>query len=48
MAAVQLDLRGLEPATAPLPGDVAEVSAADAVVVRGAVPALAAVLAALL
>ena len=47
MAAVQLDLRGLEPASAPLPGDVAEVSGADAVVVRGPVPALAGVLAAL-
>jgi hypothetical protein len=47
MVAVQLDLRGLEPATAPLPGDVAEVVGADAVVVRGPVPALAAVLAAL-
>lgn len=47
MAAVQLDLRGLEPATAPLPGDVADVVEADAVVVRGPVPALAAVLAAL-
>jgi hypothetical protein len=47
MAAVQLDLRSLRPATAPLPGDVAEVIEADAVVVRGPVPALASVLAAL-
>lgn len=47
MASVQLDLRGLEPATAPRPGDVADVVEADAVVVRGPVPALAAVLAAL-
>jgi hypothetical protein len=47
MAAVQLDLRGLEPAAAPLPGDVAGVAEADAVVVKGRVPALAAVLGAL-
>ena len=47
MAAVQLDLRGLGPATAPPPGDVAEATGADAVVVRGPVPALAGVLAAL-
>ena len=47
MAAVQLDLRSLAPATGPLPGDVAAVTEADAVVVRGPVPALAGVLAAL-
>ena len=44
MASVQLDLRRLEPGTAPRPGDVADVADADAVVVRGPVPALAAVL----
>lgn len=47
MPAVQLDLRSLAPATAPLPGDVAEAAEAEAVVVRGPVPALAGVLAAL-
>ena len=47
MAAVQLDLRSLPPATAPLPGDLTEVPAADSVVVRGPVPALAGVLASL-
>jgi hypothetical protein len=44
MASVQLDLRRLEPGTAPRPGDVADVADADAVVVRGPVPALGAVL----
>src|SRR5215207_2013808 len=44
MASVQLDLRRLEPGTAPRPGDVAAVAEADAVVVRGPVPALSAVL----
>jgi hypothetical protein len=44
MSSVQLDLRGLEPSTAPLPGDLAEVTDADAVVVSGPVPALAGVL----
>jgi hypothetical protein len=47
MPAVQLDLRGLAPATAPLPEDVAGATEADAIVVRGTVPALAGVLAAL-
>jgi hypothetical protein len=47
MASVQLDLRSLDPGAAPLPGDVAEVAQADSVVVRGPVPALAAVLTAL-
>jgi hypothetical protein len=47
MAAVQLDLRSLEPGTAPVPGDLAEVAGAGEVVVRGPVPALAGVLAAL-
>jgi hypothetical protein len=48
MASVQLDLRSLAPGAAPLPGDVAGVVTADAVVVRGPVPALAGVLTALL
>jgi hypothetical protein len=47
MASVELDLRSLDSGTAPLAGDVAEVTAADAVVVRGAVPALGGVLTAL-
>jgi hypothetical protein len=44
MASVRLDLRGLAPGQAPLPGDVAEAVEADAVVVRGPVPALGGVL----
>jgi hypothetical protein len=44
MASVRLDLRGLAPGEAPLPGDVAEAAGAEAVVVRGPVPALAGVL----
>jgi hypothetical protein len=47
MPPVQLDLRGLPPGRAPSPGDVAEGAEADAVVVRGPVPALAGVLTAL-
>ncbi|MGY1620166.1 hypothetical protein ACI797_25790 [Geodermatophilus sp. SYSU D00691] len=48
MPLVELDLRGLEPGSAPEKDDVAAVADAGAVVVRGAVPALAGVLAALL
>jgi hypothetical protein len=47
MASVELDLRGLAAGQAPLRDDVAEAAGADAVVVRGPVPALAGVLAAL-
>ena len=48
MASVELDLRRLEPGTAPRDADVAAVRDADSDVVRGAVPALAAVLTQLL
>ncbi|MGY1808519.1 hypothetical protein ACI8AF_14210 [Blastococcus sp. SYSU D00669] len=48
MPLVELDLRGLEPGSAPEKDDVAAVADAGSVVVRGAVPALAGVLAALL
>lgn len=48
MASVQLDLRSLPPGQAPPRGDLAEVATADAVVVRGPVPALAGALTALL
>jgi hypothetical protein len=44
MASVELDLRRLEPGEAPRDSDVAAVRDAESVVVRGAVPALAAVL----
>ncbi|SFF56752.1 hypothetical protein SAMN05216574_11753 [Blastococcus tunisiensis] len=44
MAAVQLDLRRLEPGEAPRPADVAAAAEADAVRVRGPVAGLAAVL----
>jgi hypothetical protein len=47
MASVQLDLRSLDPGTAPLQGDIAEVAQADSAVVQGPVPALAGVLTAL-
>ena len=47
MASVQLDLRSLDPGSAPLPGDIAEVAQADSAVVQGPVPALAGVLTAL-
>ncbi|WP_116450826.1 hypothetical protein [Blastococcus litoris] len=48
MPDVQLDLRRLEPGQAPRPEDVAAAAEADALRVRGAVPALAAVLTVLL
>jgi hypothetical protein len=48
MSAVQLDLRRLEPGTAPRPEDVAAAADADSVALRGPVPALAAVLTVLL
>jgi hypothetical protein len=48
MASVELDLRRLEPGEAPRDSDVAAVRDAESVVVRGAVPALAAVLTQLL
>ena len=48
MSSVELDLRRLEPCQAPRPADVAAVSDADSVVVRGPVPVLSAVLAVLL
>jgi hypothetical protein len=48
MSAVRLDLRRLEPGRAPRPEDVADAATADAVAVRGPVPALAAVLTVLL
>jgi hypothetical protein len=48
MAAVQLDLRRLEPGRAPRPEDVAAAADADSIAVRGPVPALAAVLTVLL
>jgi hypothetical protein len=48
MSSVELDLRRLEPGEAPRPADVADVAEAASVRVRGAVPALAAVLQALL
>jgi hypothetical protein len=48
MVSVQLDLRSLRPGQAPSPGEVAEAATADAVVVRGPVPALAGALTALL
>jgi hypothetical protein len=48
MSSVELDLRRLEPCQAPRPADIAAVSDADSVVVRGPVPALSAVLAVLL
>jgi hypothetical protein len=48
MARVELDLRRLAPAEAPRPDRLSAVSAADAVLVRGSVPALAAVLTRLL
>jgi hypothetical protein len=48
MSRVDVDLRGLEPGSAPLPAQVADVAAGDAVLVRGPVPALAAALSALL
>ncbi|MEN3268351.1 MAG: hypothetical protein V7646_5245, partial [Pseudonocardia sp.] len=44
MGSVRFDLRSLDPGSAPLQGDVAEAVQADSVVVRGPVPALAAVL----
>ena len=47
MATLRLDLRGLDPARAPSREDVGAAGEADAVVVRGPVPALAGVLAAL-
>jgi hypothetical protein len=47
MPAVELDLRGLAPDEPPGKEQVADVATADAVVVRGAVPALNAVLTAL-
>lgn len=48
MSLVQLDLRGLAPGTAPDAGALSALPGADAVVVRGPVPALAGTLAALL
>jgi hypothetical protein len=48
MSFVELDLRRLDPGTAPRQTDVAAAAEADAVRVRGPVPALAAVLAVLL
>jgi hypothetical protein len=48
MASVELDLRRLEPGQAPREGDVAAAGNAESVVVRGPVPALAAVLTLLL
>ena len=48
MPSVRLDLRRLDPGQAPRPEDVAAVADADAVHLRGPVPALAAVLAQLL
>jgi hypothetical protein len=48
MLPVELDLRGLEPGSAPGKDDVAPATEAESVVVRGPVPALAAVLSALL
>jgi hypothetical protein len=48
MPPVELDLRGLEPGSAPEKDDVAAVADAESVAVRGPVPALAAVLATLL
>jgi hypothetical protein len=48
MSSVRLDLRRLEPGRAPRPEDVAPAGDADAVSVRGPVPALAAVLTVLL
>ena len=48
MPRVELDLRGLVPGKAPEKDDVAAASEAGSVMVRGPVPALAAVLAALL
>jgi hypothetical protein len=48
MSAVQLDLRRLEPGTAPRPEDVSAAADADSVALRGPVPALAAVLTVLL
>ena len=47
MPALELDLRGLAPGQAPEKEQLADVATADAVVVRGAVPALNAVLTAL-
>ncbi len=47
MPALELDLRGLAPDQAPEKEQVADVAGADAVIVRGPVPALNAVLAAL-
>jgi hypothetical protein len=47
MSLVELDLRGLEPGQAPSREAVAGAAGADALLVRGPVPALAAVLAAL-
>jgi hypothetical protein len=48
MPSVELDLRGLEAGEAPLPGAVAAAGDAESLLVRGPVPALAAVLAQLL
>jgi hypothetical protein len=48
MASVKLDLRRLEPGQAPREQDLAAAAEADAVTVRGPVPALAAVLTVLL
>jgi hypothetical protein len=48
MSSVELDLRRLDPGEAPRQGDVAAAADAGAVVVRGPVPALSAVLALLL
>jgi hypothetical protein len=47
MVSVRLDLRSLDQGSAPLPGDIAEVTQADSAVVQGPVPALAGVLTAL-
>ena len=48
MPSVEVDLRGLEPGSAPGKDDVAPAQDAESVVVRGPVPALSAVLSALL
>src|SRR5690242_14578366 len=47
MPALELDLRGLAPGHGPERAELADVATADAVVVRGGVPALNGVLAAL-
>jgi len=48
MSSLHLDLRRLEPGEAPREGDVASAREADSIVVRGPIPALAAVLTQLL